>query len=273
MNFRRSVAAISLVGLLGFSSALCAQQTKTPTLDQILQKLEANLNHYDRGIPSLFCDEHVVSREGPSRTGETVTDSVFRLRRMASARQTTTLVESREIKAVNGKPPTSQTIRGPSLVSGVFEGGLAVVSLNQRACMKYELQPIHADSPGEPYVIRFSTLRGLQNHPDCLLHEKSSGRVMIDPASMQIKRLELTTPHHLIVPGNQYGWPVVGKWFVTIEYAPVVLGGDMFWTPSMITSQDTSTEGTKWSFQATYTNYHRLEVKSRILPGGKELAP
>ena len=60
MNFRLS-AAISFVLLVGVSSAMCAQQAKTPALDEILERLEANLNHYDKSLPSLFCDEHVVS--------------------------------------------------------------------------------------------------------------------------------------------------------------------------------------------------------------------
>jgi hypothetical protein len=43
--------------------------------------------------------------------------------------------------------------------------------------------------------------------------------------------------------------------------------------PSAITMRATSGLGTfhpiVWSFQATYRNYHKLEVTSRILPGGE----
>ena len=93
---------------------------------------------------------------------------------------------------------------------------------------------------------------------------------------MQIKRLELTTPHHVIIPGNSYARPVVGERVVTVDYAPVVLDGDTFWMPSKITSRDASKEGfgvTVWTFEATYRNYHRLEVKSRILPGDEATEP
>ena len=132
MTSRTSFAAISLVAVLGFSSALCAQRAKTPALEEILQRLEANLNRYDTSVPSLFCDEHVISRVEPGpRDQDTITDSVFRLKRTPNADHTTTLVESREIKNVNGKPSTSQDMNGPTMLSGWFEGGLAVVSLNQ----------------------------------------------------------------------------------------------------------------------------------------------
>src|SRR5215469_2997830 len=134
MNFRRTSAAVSLVALLGVSSVVSAQKVEAPSLDEILQRLEANLNHYDKSLPSLFCNEHVVSSMKPG-VGEraTVTDSIFRLKRVENSDHTTSLAESREIQKVNGQPSSEQPLKGfPSMVVGVFEGGLAVVSLSQK---------------------------------------------------------------------------------------------------------------------------------------------
>jgi len=272
--------AISLVAFLGLSSALRAQRVKTPTMEEILQRLEANLNHYDTRVPSVFCDEHVISQivESGQPNEDTVTDSVFRLKRIPSADHTTTmLVELREIKSVNGKPATKQQMDGPSLLSGAFEGGLAVVSLSQTACMNYTLQRINKNRPTEPYVVRFSTVLTPQNTDDCLLQENSKGRAFIDPASMQITHLELTTPHHVIIPAISYTAPVIGKRELTVDYAPVLLGGETFWMPSTITMRNTSDSGTfhmtAWSYRATYRNYHKMEVTTRILPGGGTPVP
>jgi hypothetical protein len=278
MTSRTSSRAVLLVALLGFSSALCAQRAKMPTLEEILERLEANLKHYDTRVPSLFCDEHVISQVEPDlRHQNTITDSVFRLKRTAKPDHTTILVESREIKNVGGKPTTSQDMDGPTLLSGAFEGGLAVVSLNQTACMKYELQRIKKNRPAELYIVRFATVLTPQNSAGCLLQENSKGRAFIDPASMQIAHLELTTPRHAIIPGNSYKSPVVGKRVLTVDYAPVLLGAETFWMPSTITMRTTSGSGTFhtifWSFQATYRNYHKLEVTSRILPASKTPAP
>jgi hypothetical protein len=278
MTSRTSCAVISLVAFLGLSSALCAQRAKTLTLEEILLRLEANLNHYDTGVPSFFCDEHVISQVvSGSRNQETITDSVFRLKRIPAPDHTTSLVESREIKKVDGKPATSQDMDGPTLLSGAFEGGLAVVSLNQTACLNYALQQINRHRSTEPYVIRFATVLTPQNSADCLLQENSKGRVFIDPASMQITHLELTTPRHTIIPGNPYTSPVVGKRVVTVDYAPVLLGGKTFWMPSTITLRSTSGSGTfhmiVWSFRASYRNYRKLEVTSRILLDGEAPAP
>lgn len=278
MTPRASSTAISLVVFLGFASALCAQQAKAPTLDEILQRLEANLNHYDTSVPSFFCDEHVNSRIEPRQRDnkDTVTDSVFRLKRTPSADHTTTLVESRQIKSVDGKPVTKQKMDGPTMLSGAFEGGLAVVSPKQAACTNYTLQRIDRKHPTGPYIVRFATVLTPQNTPHCLLKENSKGRVFIDPASMQITHLELTTPHHTIIPGDSYASPVVGQRVITVDYAPVLLGGETFWMPSMITMRATSGSGsfhpTVWSFRATYRNYHKVEVKSRVLPGFEKLA-
>ena len=256
---------------MGLSSALCAQGAKAPTLDEILKRLEANLNHYDSGVPSFFCEEHLVSQVEPGqRSQNTVTDSVFRLKRVLNPDHTTTLEESREVKRVDGKAATSQSIDGPAMLSGVFEGALAVVSLNQTACMNYSLQRINEKRPGEPYIVRFATVLTPENRADCLLEENSKGRAFIDPASMQITRLEVTTPHHTIIPGGGYTPRIVGERVLAVDYAPVHLGGETFWLPATINSRSTSGAGTfhamVWSFQATYRNYHKLEVTSRIVP-------
>lgn len=276
MISRASSKAISLVALIGLSSALCAQQAKTPTLEEILQRLDANLNRYDARVPSLFCDEHAVSEvKHDPRSEDTVTDSVFRLKRTLNPDQTTTLVESREIKTVDGKPATSQDMDGPTMLSGAFEGGLAVVSLKQSTCTNYKLQGIHKNRQAGPYIVSFATVLMPRNSAGCLLKENSKGRAFIDPASMQITHLELTTPHHTITPGDRYRSPFIGERVITVDYAPVLLGGETFWMPSTIALRVTSGAGTfhkiVWSFHATYRNYHKLEVKSRILPGFEKL--
>ena len=264
---------LALAGILGGPSAYGAQKTKPPTLDEILARLDANLHHYDAAVPSLFCSEHAVSQVWPGSAQEnTVTDSVFRLRRTGVPGHSTALEESREIEKVNGKPATSQKIDGPTLLSGVFEGGLAVISLSQRACMTYELEPVKKRRSA-PYVIRFATALTPANAGNCLLQDSSKGRAFIDPVSLEITHLELTTPRHRIAPGDAWSPPVMGKRVLTVDYAPVALGAGTFWMPATITMQairDANTfHETVWSFDATYSNYHKLEVTTRIVPGSE----
>lgn len=264
--------------VMAFPSVLCAQQAGSPALVQILQRLEANLHHYDSTVPSLFCDEHAISEVWPSAPDEnTITDSVFRLTRTPQPDNRTALVESRDIQRVDGKPATAQSVDGPTLLSGAFEGGLAVVSLNQSACMTYALQPVRRNRPAEPYVVRFATDPTPRDPASCLLQESSSGRAIIDRASMQIRRLELTTPRHVIASAGYGTSALVGKRVLMVDYAPVLLGGQTFWMPSAISMRTTSGSGTfhltVWTFRATYRNYHKLEVTSRIVPGSESRVP
>lgn len=270
---------LSIVGLLCASSTLRAQGPTGPRLDEILQRLEANLKDYDSGVPSFFCNEHVLSsQQSPGLRGQDkVIDSIFRLKRVPGPDHTASLVESRQIMKVDGKPAIEQQMNVPVLLEGAFEGGLAVVSSTQTACMDYDLQPRHKKNPGEPYIVRFATSLTPHNPADCLLEEKSKGRAFIDPMSMQITRLELTTPHHTIIPGDSYESAIVGVRVIDVDYAPVLLGKETFWMPSTIALRATSGGGTfhrqVWSFRAGYSNYHRVAGSSHIVSGSEAIVP
>jgi hypothetical protein len=268
---RNSHHAATLLALLLLSARLQAQPPKSPSLESILQHLQSNLDRYDATLPSFFCDEHVVSQVTPGLPNQnTVTDSIFRLKRVVNRDRTSSLDESREVKAVNGKPATSQDIGGPTILDGAFEGGLAIVSLTQTACINYELERTQHKDPVAPYIIRFASVLTPQNSAACILHEESKGRVFIDPATLQITRLELTTPHHAIDPERSYESPTMGDRVLSVDYAAVQLDEQTFWMPAAISSTVTTGRGTfhavVWSFKATYRNFHKLEVTSRILP-------
>ncbi|HEV2645904.1 MAG TPA: hypothetical protein VGU46_06015 [Acidobacteriaceae bacterium] len=251
--------------------ALRADQSQPPSLNQILQRLEVNLNRYDTHIPGFFADEHIVSQVAPgTRDQNTLTDSTFRLKRTIHPDHTATLDESRDVKSVNGRPASSQDLAGPTVVSGAFEGALAVVSFSQSTCTRYTLDHNKRKDPTAPYIIRFASVLTSHDSPACLLDEKSKGRVFIDPIAMQITHLELTTPHHTIIPGDASSSAITGPRTLVVDYAPILFNSETFWLPSTIMSHSTTGAGTyhrtDWTFKATYRNFHKLEVTSRILP-------
>jgi hypothetical protein len=143
--------------------------------------------------------------------------------------------------------------------------------------MNYTLQRTNRNDAKTPIILHFASVLTPENSGECLLHENGKGRVLIDPATMQVRRMELTTPHHTIIAGDSYTSPVVGDWILSVDYAQVVLDGKSFWMPARITSRSTSGRGTfhpiVWTFRATYSNYHKLEVTSRILSGSEAPAP
>lgn len=238
-----------------------AQQPSSPALDRILSQLEINLSRYDKQVPNFFCTEHVTSSllYGKKRQS-TVTDSIFRVERSLSG----DLSESREIKAINRSPAEGHQLGGPVVLAGVFSGGLDAVSLRQNACMRYTLQPIEPGQRDAPYVIQFATLPDAGQHTQCVLKEAGTGRVLVDPATMQVTRMELSAPNHRINAAE------VGTWYISIDYAPALLAGQTFWMPTAIKSTETPAASdyppVVYSFSATYTDYHKLEVTSRIVP-------
>ena len=252
---------ILLISLIISFHLVSAQQLSSPALDRILSQLEINLSRYDHQVPNFFCTEHVTSSLLYAKKRQsTVTDSIFRVERSLSG----TLTESREIKAINGSPAEGHQLGGPVILAGVFSGGLDAVSLRQNACMTYTLQPVEPGRQNAPYVIQFATLPDAAHHPQCVLKEAGTGRVLVDPATMQVTRMELKAPNHHINPTE------VGAWDISIDYAPTAFAGQSFWMPTTIKSTETSTARdyppAVYSFSATYTDYHKLEVTSHIVP-------
>jgi len=272
---KRTNKTTLLLGLLLASCAVYAQKAEPPTLDQILQRLEGNLLHYHTVVPSFFCDEHATSTalsiqdHGVQRS---ITNSTFRLERVRTPDQKIALTESREIKTVDGSPANGQEVEGPAVFHGAFAGGLVLVSISQEACMRYTLQSIKPNA-AEPYVIQFSNVPQKERPSGCLLQEDGTGRVFVDPDTMQVKRIELTVPHHVIVPASRTQIRLVGPWTVIVDYAPVELDGQTFWMPKRISSLAKEAGEGVWTFAAGYSNFHKLEVTTRVLPSSETPAP
>lgn len=284
-NHRTIVAALTAAFALLPACAAARAQSIPMTLDDILIRLNENLKYYDTQVPSLFCDEHAVSKMtiAPQTTGSkkkappapqtqtTVTESTFRLKRVPTSETAISLVESRDIKSLNGQPAQGQEISGPALLSGAFSSAMAIASEQQAACVHMSLEPIQPDKPTAPYIIDFTTAPKAERPDICVLKDDGSGRIYVDSDSMQISRIEFTAPHHALTTQVEmsYGRPVrppTGIWNISIDYTGVTLGKTVFWLPSAVT--DILSGGvipTVWTFQAQYTNFHKLEVESHVV--------
>jgi len=282
------LTAATLVGAFLAPPSTHAQQPQS--LESILRRLEGNMRRYLAEVPSFSCDEHLVSKmssdhvpanlpSGNSPYKETIADSIFRVRRAPAADLTSVLVESREIKTVNGKPASGDKIAGPTTLVGAFSGGLALVSASQQACMRYTLRPNKSGRAEDPYIIQFVTVPVAELSVFCLLRDQGAGRVSINPVNMQLTRIELHVPHHLIVPPRSVGprtfaQQEVGAWDLSIDYAPILLAGETQWMPVTINSSMVDgDDGTVWSFTARYTNFRKFEVTTRILPAADGPTP
>lgn len=268
-RLRNLATAVAVVGIL---APVVRAEKSAPKLEDILGALQAHLETYDKDVPSFFCDEHAVSEMFPgTRRDIAVTDSVFRLKRVEDANHTTSFLESREPKSANPVPAVTPSADPPAVIDGIFEGALAVVSASQQACMKYQLRRPKDDAIVIEFNTQFNGEKGTRLRQGCVLQEKARGRAYIDPATLQIKRLELTAPRHVIHDDRpQWLEPLKGEWLVSVDYAPVLLGRKTFWMPTAINSRVTSNPNSfhsrTWIFKGTYSNFHKLEVNSRVVP-------
>ncbi|HEY9138227.1 MAG TPA: hypothetical protein VIM67_08150 [Terriglobus sp.] len=267
---KASCINVAFLSPLIFLSPQVNAQTAPPSLDDVLQKLEANLQRYDTNLPSLFCDESITSKVVPSSPKEdTAATSIFRLKRSRNGDGTSSLVESRDVISINGQSTKDRDPDLPVQLDGAFEGAFSVVSLSQASCFDYSMKRVDTRHPSKPYVIRFTSRPTANDSSNCLLPEKSEGFVQIDPATFEITHMEINTPRHLIRSDNEYIAPTTGKRTITIDYAPVSFGRASFWLPSVVDLKVVQGAGTfkqtTWSFHSQYRNCHQLQVTSRIV--------
>jgi hypothetical protein len=257
---------LCLSGLLPTVSA--AQQAAptdhrpaTDSLHEILQHLEDNLSDYLANVPSLFCDEHVVSDidlPNRKRIFRTTTDSVFSLRRSTEKPQT--FKESREVRRVNGVPAGGGTLRGPAVFTGAFSGALSVVSLKMSRCYDYTLETSGQLGDTPVIAISYAIRRGALADRTCPGPERESGRAWVDPVTFHLLRIEMRTPNHKMDPGT------LALWTWAVDYAPITLDNKQFWMPKTISTKALANDiPVSWSFSGDYSNYHKLTVTSHII--------
>jgi VWFA-related protein len=257
-----------------------------PTTDALLLHVWENYAAYLSSIPNVFADEHVVSSltttsyNSPLKQGvhdsevssnfDSTTDSIFRLKRFSADGKTADLIESREVKYVNGHAAAKdQPLTGPAILIGAFTRAPNILSPELKDCYDYRLLPNIRHKPGEALlflhevlVLEYALKSPLPTGAQCPVSEQTVGRAFIDPSSMQIVRLEQQRPRH----DEGSGHPVAWSW--SIDYVRVTMDGKHFWLPKTISSKSSSLDGGryKWSFLATYGNYHLMTVTSTILP-------
>ncbi len=262
------------------------QPASDPATNQLLLRVWMNFAGSLASLPNVFAEEHVVSSvttaySAPSKNGghasemdstiDSTVDSIFRLKRVSTDGKTADLIESREIKYVDHHDAAkAQTLTGPAILIGAFNRAPNVFSPQARDCYDYRLLPNMRHNPdvsalflhAQVLVLEYALKLPLPAGAHCPVREQTTGRAFIDPSSLQIVRLDQQRPRHDDASGRPTAW----SW--SIDYAQVTMGGKHFWLPRTISSKATSLDGRrlKWTFLATYGNYHLMTVTSTVLP-------
>lgn len=270
MPFPRSAVPLTCLAILACltASPSVAQQPAptAPSLQEVLLRLQENYWDYLSTVPDFFADEHVnsVLKQEGVRDIKTITDSVFRLQRVTSVGDAPTFNESREVKLVNKKAASGDQLRGPAIFTGGFSTAGGIVSLEMSRCFDYTLEPPSEFNKAPALLIDFALKRDL-NPDDSCPPEKQSGRAWFDPVTLHPLRVEMAVPSHLDNNRRRVLW----TW--SVEYAPVNFDAKQFWMPRTITSNAEANDASgTWLFTATYSNYHKLNVSSRIITDLKD---
>ena len=288
----RVIVAVALSGCLSLFSGIAQTATTTKanpgSLDSVLATLQANVGDYTRTVPSFFCSEYMVSKmePAPTPTGslQTVSEAVFRVRREVVAEGRSLLRESRQITSLDNSPPpqnlAAETTQpyGPIAVFGIYMNSLNLVTARGKSCFSYRLRDARKGYSGSTPSIDFDELPSGRRPSSCPSNGRLSGHAFLQPSASRVTRIEATVLDYSRPDGKRETW----KW--SIDYAPVKLDGKTFWMPAAIHSTAIpqlsfgsapaareSTGGpastpVAYSLTAAYSNYHLLQVNSRLLP-------
>jgi hypothetical protein len=241
--------------LLIFPAATACQGL--PSLDVLLNRLDAYAKQYQAAIPSLSCDEQVAS-QALNKKGKVTWEMKIEssLREIRTDDAYGSFLEKREFKIVDGRRPrtTFQTSQLPYFVEGGFAGLVGFKRWEQRECFDYVVT-----SGDQPQTIRLEmTLKTKYTNPSCARIPAGFHRIVIaEPTTGRILHTERT-----IAP--QVAARTTEAYFGGIDYAPQKLGDEIFWLPSRFYAHDA--QNTRRMF-ASYSNYHRYTGELKILPG------
>lgn len=242
------------LAILIFPAVAGSQQL--PTLNVLLDRLDAYAMQYQATLPSLSCDEQITSQALNKRgkvTLEVKTESS--LREIRTGNSDEPLLEKREFKNIDGRRPPAnfQTSRMPYFVEGGFAGLVGFKLWEQRECFDYNLS-----SGDNGQTVRLEmTLRMRPRSPSCTKIPAGFHRIVIaEPGSGRILHTERTIAPEEAEENSE-------AYFGGIDYAPQKLGDQIFWLPSRFYAHDARSTA---RMLATYSNYHRYIGEMKIIP-------
>ena len=244
--------------------SLAWQQPRSLAL--VLPAVQQNVAEFVASLPDFVCDERVQSSR--LTNGAAVKTSAAESHFVGVQRKSpgggSQYEETREVIRVGDQPAKKGArLKGPFILNGGFSGAVnSTFHADIAQYRSYRLENSEELNGKSMVVIGFSTKQGqTQIRAMCGrggFIQTDTGKAWIDPASMQIARLDYTISN---TPGK---YP---SWFVSVEYGPVTIGDKTFWMPKNVRSEmrQKSTEDPAMRFLAEYSNYRKFQVSSGIV--------
>lgn len=242
------------IALILFLSGWAAHGQQTLPMESLLESLHAYSAQYRERLPSLTCDEHIVSEALKHGKVKKTVKIEATLREVRDQDDPDPFSEKVDFKTVNGRPVTG-FFKMPYYVQGGFANLIGFTQPELRACFDYAVTAIS----GSTHLRLSITPKENSSLARCAAIPPGYRRIVVfDPASdriLQTERIYPARPHQEITE----------PYFAAIDYAPQKLGDAVFWLPATFTAHDEKNER---SMTATYSNYHRYAGEMKVLPGG-----
>jgi hypothetical protein len=223
-----------------------------PSIDQQVQRIIAYANDYRNKVPSLECDETILSQKVVSGKVKQTVKIETTLRELRDETQPGGFTDSYTYKLVNGKP-AKPNFKRPYFVYNVFSNSLNIGEKPLPACFDYRFSTID-DGRTQQFTI---DSKSVVIDPACSKIPNDYHKIMlIDTASGAVRHVERTM-------SPQYAQMALEIPWIVIDYAPQKLGDQTFWLPIRFEARDQLNQG---RMIATYSNFHRYQATARILP-------
>jgi hypothetical protein len=246
---------LSLAILLACSGFAEAQQT--PTVDEVFSRLFAYSKEYRARLPSLECDESVISQQLKGGKVKWEVKIEATLRQIRDSKHPDAFNDFYTFKSVDGHPPKTQ-FKVPYFVNGAFANGVGFGDEAHVRCYDYTLSQ---EDSGATLRLEFA-VKSASTDPAC--KEVYAGYheiVLAGAATGIVKHITRSMSPDAARKNHD-------AVFASIDYAAQPLGEMTLWLPSRVESHDEKGER---RMTAIFSSYHRYTGEAKILPGIEEL--
>lgn len=242
---RSAASAIALCAAILLTPNAPAQQTASPELSQLLDRLGAVAESLQHSLPSITCVESGVSEFYKKK--KVIKRVTFTANLRAIRTPGAGLRESFTLTKIHPRQFFGLHDAFPLFSEGGFDSALAYFLPARQPCYVYSL------SPGR---IEFNTAADAASHPPCRA-EGVHGFALLDAAG-NVTHIERSVPAQSTHDFNLTP-------FAAIDFAPVELNGKTYRLSQHIVSELYEDDDTR-RFEATYSGCKLFTASVTILP-------
>lgn len=217
--------------------------------DQLLSQVIQFAQRFHDKLPSLVCDETMLSQELHKGTVRKQVEVRGTLRIRKDSSKALGFTDERRFDTVDGLPAMNRTWKYPYIVAGAFAGTFLPIQQDLLRC--YTIQS--NTEPGGASHLEFTAIPALRNDATCKGVPTGYHKVFfLDPlgnVTQTVRTMDSGFAHH-----------VHDSPYAEVHFAPVTLGSDTVWMPVRIVRSDSDGR-----MIATYSNFHRYSGSAVIV--------